>query len=85
MEVLDAAGKLSENDQKRLANLRVTHRVLLKKKKAQEDAVRWVRVFPRTRRSRLVLGVFLSVFVCVLLGSRCPAETGTRAVVFFFK
>lgn len=40
MEVLDTSGKLSENDQKRLANLRVTHRVLLKKKKAQEDAVR---------------------------------------------
>ncbi|CBN79518.1 expressed unknown protein [Ectocarpus siliculosus] len=40
MEVLDAAGKLSENDVKRLANLRVTHRVLLKKKKAQEEAVR---------------------------------------------
>lgn len=40
MEVLDSAGKLSENDQKRLANLRVTHRVLLKKKKAQEEAVR---------------------------------------------
>eukprot|EP00904_Undaria_pinnatifida_P008221 jgi/Undpi1/4529/HiC_scaffold_18.g07883.m1 len=40
MEVLDTAGKLSKNDQKRLANLRVTHRVLLKKKKAQEDAVR---------------------------------------------
>lgn len=40
MEVLDASGKLSENDVKRLANLRVTHRVLLKKKKVQEEAVR---------------------------------------------
>lgn len=38
--MLDAVGKLSENDQKRLANLKVTHRVLLKKKKAQEEAVK---------------------------------------------
>ncbi|CAM9624153.1 unnamed protein product [Choristocarpus tenellus] len=40
MEAQDAVGKLSENDKKRLANLRLTHRVLLKKRKAQEEAIR---------------------------------------------